>query len=131
MATPPLYVLSIDDSTETIRVVVRGYWSVAETDRYFAQLRAVVIDARRRFGRIKVLLDLRDGMVQSPETVQRIAEMNAAVYQDDDRIAAIVKSSLIKMQMRRIMTAGTREAFISHNAAETWLQAHFAVVATG
>jgi hypothetical protein len=47
---------------------------------------------------------------------------NLRLYRAGDRIALIVESSLLKMQLRRTLVE-FQNIFVSPNAAETWVTA--------
>lgn len=114
----------IDIASRTVRVVGSGIWREDDAQRYFDQQRKVIEEARLRFGFIKVFFDVRDWIVESPQSALQFQDMNAELYKEEDRLAAVVRSSLAKQHPRTALGSGSREAFISMRAAETWLQAY-------
>jgi hypothetical protein len=121
--TLALYKFRWDDRAELIRGEARGCWSPDETDSYLADLRNFVVASRSLIGKVRVLLDRRDVTVQSPEVAERLANANRAIFMGEDRIALVVDSSLMKVSLRKRMPHAGTKAFLSIDAAETWLRA--------
>jgi hypothetical protein len=118
----PRYVINFDQNG-VIRAHTRGGWSLEEVDRYFAHLGAFVAEARKISGRAKLLIDRRETPLQPPAIDARFGRANAELYREGDRLALVVGSSLIKVQMRGHFTHPGSKAFLSCEAAETWLSA--------
>lgn len=114
----------IDNDTGTIRMVGQGIWRPADAQRYFDQQRWILEQARRRFGALKVFMDLRGWVVEDSSSVLQFDGINRELFRPEDRLAAIVGSSVDKKHSRDALAVGTREAFVSPNAAEIWLQAY-------
>jgi hypothetical protein len=114
----------IDNESRTVRVMGGGIWREADAQLYYDHQMRIVREARSRFGKLKVLFDVRDWVVECPQSVVQFQDMNREIYRAEDRLAAIVKSSVDKQSPREALAVGTREAFISSSAAETWLQAY-------
>jgi hypothetical protein len=114
----------IDTATRTIRVMGGGVWHAADADRYFEQQAPIVAEARRRYGAVRAFYDVREWVVQRPQCALQFQERNAALYRPEDRIAALVGSSLCKQHPRTALGTENREVFISPTAAERWLQAY-------
>lgn len=106
-----------------IRGEARGCWSLAETGRYIADLNDLIVASRTAIGKVRVLLDRRAVSVQTPEVAARLADANRAIFRGDDRIALVVDSSLMKASLRQRMPHAGTKAFLSIDAAETWLRA--------
>jgi hypothetical protein len=113
-----------DREAGVIRAVGIGIWSLGQVDAYFAHFRRLAAGMRRGGGIVRAIADLRDGGVQSPEIDARVAEHKQGLYQDGDRLAVVVPSSLAKMQVRNKLNSTQHAVFISPDAAETWLRAY-------
>lgn len=113
----------VDNSSGTIRMTGSGIWRPADARRYFDQQRHIIEQARRRFGPLKILMDLRGWIVEDPASVLQFEGINSELFRPDDRLAAVVGTSVDKKHSREALAVGIREAFISPGAAETWLQA--------
>lgn len=90
-------------------------------DAHFDKLDRHLIQARRLRGHAKVIVDLRKAPVQSPDVAERIRIRTQHLYAADDRVAVIVDTPLLKMQMRRATGCDHIQNFISVEAAESWL----------
>lgn len=119
---PGLYEIIRDDRIKILRINRIAVQQLADVDRYLSALGDVVRDARLRFGRVRVLADLRNSPVRTQEAAERMRLGNLALYRDGDRVALIVESSLLKMQLRRTLVE-YQNIFLSPSAAETWLTA--------
>lgn len=121
-AEPGLYEIARDDRLKILRINRVAVQHLTDVDRYLAVIGEVVRDARLRFGRVRVLADLRNSPVRTQEAAERLRTGNLALYRTGDRVALIVESSLLKMQLRRTLVE-YQNIFLSPNAAETWLTA--------
>lgn len=119
---PGLYEIVRDDRLKILRINRVAVQQLADVDRYLAVLGDIVRDARLRFGRVRVLADLRNSPIRTQEAAERMRMGNLALYRTGDRVALIVESSLLKMQLRRTLVE-YQNIFLSPNAAETWLTA--------
>jgi hypothetical protein len=119
---PGLYEIVRDDRVRIVRVNSVAVQQLADVDRYLTILGDVVRDARLRFGKVRVLADLRNSPIRTQEAAERMRTGNLALYRDGDRVALIVESSLLKMQLRRTLVE-YQNIFLSPSAAETWLTA--------
>ncbi|WP_447724092.1 hypothetical protein [Sphingomonas koreensis] len=119
---PGLYEIARDDQLKILRITRVAVQQLADVDRYLAVLGDVVRDARLRFGRVRVLADLRNSPIRTQEAAERMRVGNLVLYRAGDRVALIVESSLLKMQLRRTLVE-YQNIFLSPHAAETWLTA--------
>lgn len=123
IAGHPLYDIELDPQGGLIVVRTRGFWSVKEVDAYFDVLRELVSAARVRFGRAKLVADVTEAPIQSPEVAERFAAGNAIFRNPGDKLALITGSSLQKMQIRRALTSDRTQVFVSQAAALMWINA--------
>jgi hypothetical protein len=114
----------LDMASGTVRVMGAGIWREADADRYFLHQRAIVTEARRRFGALKVFFDVRHWVVEGPHSATQFQDANSQIYRPDDRLVSVVASSLDKKHPRTALSVGAPESFLSLSAAETWLQAY-------
>lgn len=119
----PFFTLKLDASVAIIRATTIGFWSVETVVAYITQLERFVVDSQNRFGRAKVLVDRRQTPIQAPDVADRLGKLNGTLYRSDDRLALVVDSNLAKGQMRRRFVHEGSKAFLSYEAAETWLNA--------
>lgn len=121
-AMPGQYEIVRDDRLAVIRTRCVGLKLGEEVDRYLAVLEPIVADMRACHGRVRVLADLRNAPIRTQEAADKMRAGNLRLYRAGDRIALIVESSLLKMQLRRTLIA-SQNIFVSPNAAETWVTA--------
>jgi hypothetical protein len=121
--SPGLYNLCYERETGIIRTSVQGFWSVVDTDDYFERLAAYIDAGRRRTGSVRVLVDRRSSPVQSSEVGLRMQKANEDLYRPGDRLAIVVGSSLLKIQLGRLFRHEGSKAFSSYDEAVSWLKA--------
>ena len=113
----------LDATTRSVRVMGAGVWHSDDVQKYFDDQRRIVEEARRRFGPLRIFFDVRNWVVENPQSAIQFQPMNAEIYQPGDRIVALVHSFASKQHARTALSVGNREVFVSVKAAETWLQA--------
>jgi hypothetical protein len=113
-----------DEQVGIVRIVGRGFWTEAMIDSHFGELGRLVERVRGRGDDILALVDLGGAPVQRPGVAARITAHTRRIYRPEDRIAIVVGSSLVKMQIKRAVEGLNLEAFLSPDAALTWLTAH-------
>lgn len=107
-----------------IGVVGRGFWDTALVTAHFADLGSHIARVRAPAMPVRVLVDLRGAPPQRPEVTTIVRQATLALYRPADRVAVVVESSLVKIQMRRILDCSKMTFFISIDAARTWLNAY-------
>jgi hypothetical protein len=115
--------ISFDPTAKIIRACASGCWSLDETKLYLAGLETFLRSSRGRLGKARVLLDRRDVSAQAPEVAAMLASANGRIFEREDKIAMVVSSSLAKVDLRQRMPHPGSKAFLSADAAETWLRA--------
>lgn len=119
---PGQYEVVRDDQRGVIRICCTGLRLGEEVDRYLAILEPIIADMRACHVRVRVLADLRNAPIRTQEAADKMRAGNLRLYRAGDRIALIVESSLLKMQLRRTLVE-YQNIFVSPNAAETWVTA--------
>jgi hypothetical protein len=115
--------IAYDPNARLVRAQAAGAWSVDETHRYLSGLSAFVRQSRLICGTARILLDRRGVCVQSPAVADLLAKANGSIFKADDKIAFVVDSSIVKTSLRLRMPHPGSKAFLSIQAAETWLSA--------
>ena len=113
----------LDNAAHTVRVMGSGVWLGRHADRYFEQQRRIVDQARRRFGPLKAFFDVRNWVVENPQSALQFQDMNSELYRPEDRLVAIVRSSADREHPRTALRGKNTEVFTSPGAGESWLQA--------
>lgn len=113
----------LENKMHTVRLMGGGHWLESDAHMYFEHQRKILDEARRRFGPLKIFVDVRDWVVEGPDSATVFQDMNRELYKADDRLVAVVKSFSYKRHARTALCAGKLEVFVSINAAEAWLHA--------
>ncbi|MBB4152290.1 hypothetical protein GGQ80_000166 [Sphingomonas jinjuensis] len=127
----PEHTIEEDRPTGVILITVKGFFDLATLRIHFAQCAAIVGCWRAADRPIRVLIDAVDLKPHSPEGQACVQEATSRIYRSGDKVAIVVCSSLVKMQMRRALRQpDILNLFISKSAALVWLDAfnHPAVV---
>ena len=111
----------VDDIIGLVRVVGSGMWSAELVERHFGNLEEVLREVRRKHGRARTLVDLRDAAVQTAETALAMNRGTGRIYRPTDRVAAICATSLLAMQIRRTAQVHQLETFVDPQQAVQWL----------
>ncbi|MBO9712788.1 hypothetical protein [Sphingomonas sp.] len=115
--------VEFDAATGVIRLTGKGAWVTETVEACFREMVALVMQRREQRRPVLVLVDLSECAVQSDEVAAKIGLGAEKVQQPGDRVAIVVRSSLVKAQLRRTLPQ-PGEIFISASAAETWLMAY-------
>lgn len=114
-----------DDSTGILRVTTHEEWSEDDGRAFATAFRKAFESARSASGVVRVLLDGRDTEGHPPHVHRHYRGLIGDLFTDPlDRLAIVVSNSVIKLDSNRAATTDRIQAFLSINAAETWLRAH-------
>ena len=128
----PRYDICERKSSGVIHMMVRGFFEPVILNQHFDSNREVVERWRKKGQRIRVLIDATSLLPHTPECQQIVQSATRSIYQADDKVAVLVSSSLVKMQMRRALKQGeTIEFFVSERAASLWLCPSLVTAARG
>lgn len=121
----PVHTITEDDRLGIIRIAVSGFFDRRTLVEHFA-LKTRIVNRWRAQGRpICLLIDAAELKPHSPKNQAFVEEEATRLYVPQDRVAMLLESSLVKMQMRRALSHGAvANFFISENAAIMWLTAH-------
>ena len=115
--------IRFDAETGIVRVSLRGDMP----DEAFVQYRDAMAGALEQAHAVapaaRVLIDGRDMENMPANAADRIAELGL-MFTCEDRVAMIVRSSLLKIEARRVAHSDAVQTFLSENAARTWLMAY-------
>lgn len=123
--TTPAYSIEEDELGRVVRMTVEGFYDRATLVRHFKDNEEFVLRWRAACRPIRVLIDANNLLPHTPENQAVVMQSFERIYRTGDRVAIIVQSSLVKMQMRRTHTYGDVIGFFcSKAAALQWLLAH-------
>lgn len=117
-------VLKFDAEAGILHVRSAGLLEPRQIDQCFSEAGSIATTVRSNGDAMRVLVDAREATIQSGATEERMRVGTDALYLPCDRVAMLVKSSLVKNQLRRIVDKATHQMFLSENAALTWLLAY-------
>lgn len=113
------------DPSGILLIEITGFWTIQTADSYLAELRAQIMQVRRRKGYSLVMVDGRQSQIQTAEVMERMGDIQAILVESArDRAAYIVTNSLAKLQAQRLSTTDRLKVFLSPSAARTWLLAY-------
>jgi hypothetical protein len=115
--------IRFDAETSVVRV-----WLNAELDdetftHYRDEMARALQQSRAAGPAVRVLIDARGLEAMPANSPDRIAELSQ-LFAAQDRIAMVVRSSLLKIETRRVAHSDCVQGFVSENAAWTWLMAY-------
>lgn len=126
-----MFNFSFDPSAGVLQVRVEGSWTAAEVDRYAREARIQFTEARKKAGNLRLLIDLGAAHVLSQELMDPLAKAGMQYSQPDDRVAMVVGSTLLKLQMRRMLGEAPVPIFLSGPEALNWMLSGKDVSAAG
>lgn len=117
-----MYQFSFDDGAKILQVVVSGFLTDDEASAYFADQELYSAEARKRYGKLALLVDRTACAVLSQGISEEVRHRReAAIQSPDDRIALVASSSLVKMQILRTRQSDQIHVFDSTEEARKWL----------
>jgi len=119
-----MFSFTIDHDSRVVRIVSAGAWTAEEAERYIVEFGQNFAEARRLFTEVRVLVDARKAAPHAPFMAKRLAILGRFFDQPGDRLAVVIETSLKKQQVSREGLPKFGMAFLSIDAAETWLFAH-------
>lgn len=112
---------TIDVRSGTIFVNNVGFLSKTHADRHMAEFAAVVASFRRTRLAVRVMVDMTAGSLQSAPVAELLRTRTAAIFLQGDRVALVVASALLVIQLRRTHGAPVFGIFAAANEAALWL----------
>lgn len=116
-----MFSFSFDDAVGILRVEVDGSWTMPEVARYGREAGPQFREARHRAGSLRLLVDLRRTQILNQEVIRPLGEAGMQFARADDRVALLVSSSLLKLQMKRMVGDAPANIFMVEDAAVAWL----------
>ncbi|RVT90343.1 hypothetical protein [Sphingomonas crocodyli] len=125
MLSAPAYTIDEDESAGIVRMMVEGFFDQDILARHFDDNAAFVRRWRAAGRPIRVLIDANRLLPHTPQNQAFVMRSFERIYRPGDRVAILVGSSLVKMQMRRTHSFGEIiQFFLSEQGAVTWLKAY-------
>ena len=122
MSIGPTHLIRPDPARGIIRIEVAGFFDLDTLNAHFDENALVVAQWRGAGRAIRVLIDAIALMPHTPEGQACVQDATARIYRPGDRVAVLVSSALIRMQVRRALREGdVMEFFTSEAEARDWL----------
>jgi hypothetical protein len=116
-----MFKFAFDPAVGILQVRVTGSWTMPEVERYAGEAGPRFGAARRDAGSLRLLIDLSAANVLSQELMDPLAKAGMQYSRADDRVALAVGSTLLKLQMRRMLGEAPVPIFLSAKEATSWL----------
>jgi hypothetical protein len=98
-----------------------GLASLAEAQQHFRDLSSLLVTEREAGRNVRLLIDLRDAAPHPPEVVAHIERVLPVLYRQDDRVAVVVRNSIIKFHTKSSHDPLYSDVFLSREAAAAYL----------
>ncbi len=98
------------------------FWSKSEIEQHFEDVEKALRTMRAQYRIGRMLVDLTNAGAQSKESTGHIYERVKNLHREGDRVAFIVSSALLAMQLRRVQGPARYEYFENEAAALGWLR---------
>jgi hypothetical protein len=121
-----MYRIDHDARSGVVQVTLSGELREKLHDAFHAELTRKIAAGRAGGRPLHLLVDVGELETLPADVVTRVTEAAAMCRSRLDRLAIIVRSSVVKLQLRQIVDGSAAElrTFLSHNAARTWLLAY-------
>lgn len=116
-----MFSFAFDSVTGILRVIVKGSWTLPEVERYGREAGEQFARARSIAGRLRLLVDLQRTEILSQEIIAPLAKAGMQYSRPDDRVALVVQSVLLKLQMKRMIGDAPTPIYLSDEEAAAWL----------
>ncbi len=98
-----MFQFKFDPGKGVLSVKVVGSWTMPEVERYGREARGQFAQARKAAGRLRLLIDLSDAEILSQSVIEPLARAGMQYSQPDDLVVIVVGSTLLKLQMKRMI----------------------------
>lgn len=116
-----MFSFSFDAAAGILCVTVMGSWTLPEVERYAREAGLQFPRARQSAGQLRLLIDLSAADVLSQALMAPLAKAGMQYARADDRVALVVGSTLLKLQMKRMIGGAPAGIFLSEREARGWL----------
>lgn len=116
-----MFSFSFDAAAGILCVKVMGSWTLPEVERYAREAGLQFPRARQSAGQLRLLIDLSAADVLSQALMAPLAKAGMQYARADDRVALVVGSTLLKLQMKRMIGGAPAGIFLSEREARGWL----------
>jgi len=111
-----------DLASQIVMVTAFGFWTEQDVDLHCQLLARTIEEARRVNPIVCALVDLREGVVQDQAVMSKLDKDLARNYRPKDRVALVLQSTLLKLQLKRSPVHFEIGYFDDPLAAKAWLR---------
>jgi phage gp46-like protein len=117
-----MYNINVDVENDLVTIELEGFWTESEFARFITDQNAAHSQLQCRIGQHSLLCDLTKLDVIGKDVAARITtDLNSEGTRDAKWIAIAVGSTLLKLQMQRLLTRSNAQIFDDLNTAREWL----------
>lgn len=116
-----MFAFEYDQAAGIVRCQSNRFLSVGDLQAYMQQVKATIDRARRERGYVHLLSIATESKVQSSEVMDQVTRMLGGFMGADDRIAIVVISALMRLQVARTLASERVRAFQTEADALAWL----------
>ena len=119
-----MFYFDFDKATRVLTLTAVREWTLADVPPFERAASAQFAATRTGYGAVRLLLDITGAALFTQEVIDALTDVSVRIGRPDDRIATLVRSSLMKLQMKRVLPEEMAGVFVSRQAALMWLTAH-------
>jgi hypothetical protein len=117
-----MYKIEVDIDRNLIKAQLEGFWTADDFEHFIADEQAALSKLKCPAGKHIVLCDLSNLNVVAQDVVAHIVtELNSQGPRDAAWVAIIIHSTLLKMQMKRLITRSNMMIFDTDEQGREWL----------
>jgi len=98
-----------------------GLASLAEAQQHFRDLSSLLVSEREAGKDVRLMIDLRTAAPHPPEVASHIERVLPVLYRENDRVAVVVRDSVIKFHTKSSHDPLYSDVFLSREAAAAYL----------
>lgn len=117
------FTISLDPAAGLIHVIGTGLWTPLQVMDHFRDLQGMLRRMRAEKGQARVMIDMRDALVQPANTAKTLHDETNRAYREQDRVAVICTKALLAIQMKHAAKIYARATFATEEEARGWLMA--------
>ena len=117
-----MFAFDYDRATGIIRCRSNRFLSVDDLQAYAQRVKDTIDGAKREQGYVHLLVIATESKVQSSEVMEQVSRMQGVFMGADDRMALVVTSALVRLQVARTLASDRVRTFQAESDALAWLE---------
>lgn len=123
VADEPNFKIECNSILGLVRVTSRQFWSPEVSRGFLDLLMLTVENIRKASGKARILINALECSVQSSDSTEMFTASNTSMHKQEDYIALVASSVLVKLQFTRCLNIGELNSFGTEAEALDWLLA--------